>query len=169
VSYQEQLVELTNKSAEVNVEIETDELVEEAMKVVKTIDNAAKALIHQFTSISEGKDNYPLFSALFSVAPIDKRKIDNFDANSFAVVIPEVTMAMSGVLPEDSQVRKKVENVHWQKHGLMRVGGEVFKKSTMEAMRYDLPLLLIRLRDVIPEDGMEIKKNYKEIRNNFKQ
>jgi hypothetical protein len=42
VSYQKQLSELANKSAEVNVQIEVDELLDEVMNVVNNIDFADK-------------------------------------------------------------------------------------------------------------------------------
>lgn len=42
LSYQKQLSELTNKSAEINLQIEVDELLEEVMRIVKNIDFSDK-------------------------------------------------------------------------------------------------------------------------------
>ena len=42
VSYQKQLTDLANKSAEINIQLEADELVEEVKKIIKTIDFSDK-------------------------------------------------------------------------------------------------------------------------------
>lgn len=166
----ERLSEIPNPRQQYVNEIET--VLSNTMEAVNEqggnkSETAASALLQQVGEISKQEESFPLFSTLLSASGISESEINNFNKDNLAVIIPELLQAMSKVLPDDSQLKKKVVNAYWQVPELKRSAAELFKQSALDSLQDDLPKLVTQLRDIIPEDGREIKENYIQMKNTF--